>query len=100
MIMRVFKDLRVDGFFKKLSTADNIKITKTIRLFLDYNFSLTEKYLKKINNLIWELRVDRYRILFGRIKDRIIITNIYYKKTQKIPIKELKLAVKRYKEQL
>lgn len=98
--MRVFKDFRVVGFLNKLSTTDNIKITKTIRLFLDYSFSLPEKYLKKINNLIWELRVERYRILFGRVKDRIIITNIYYKKTQKISVKELKLAVKRYKEQL
>lgn len=98
--MRVFKDFRVVGFLNKLSTTDNIKITKTIRLFLDYSFSLPEKYLKKINNLIWELRVERYRILFGRVKDRIIITNIYYKRTQKIPVKELKLAVKRYKEQL
>ncbi|MCR4276999.1 MAG: type II toxin-antitoxin system RelE/ParE family toxin [Candidatus Roizmanbacteria bacterium] len=98
--MKVFKDIRVVGFLNRLSIEDNIKITKTIKLFLDYSFTLPEKYLKKINIFIWELRVDRYRILFGRIKDRIIITNIFYKKTQKTPIKELRLAVKRYKEQL
>lgn len=61
--MRVFKDYRVDYYLAKLSKEDNVKITKTIRLLINYGFSLPEKYLKKLNEKIWELRIERYRIL-------------------------------------
>lgn len=98
--MRIIKDDRVDGFLNKLSTSDSIKIAKTIRLFLDYDFSLPEKYLKKLNKTIWELRADRFRLLFGFEKDVMVIVSIFFKKTQKTPLKEIKLAIKRFKQYL
>jgi phage-related protein len=98
--MKIFKDIRIDSYLNRIPKEDHIKITKTIKLFIDYGFKLPEKYLKKLNNLIWELRIEQYRILFGIIKTKIIIVNIFYKKSQKTPKKELKLAVQRLKQQL
>ena len=98
--MRIIKDDRVDSFLNKLSTEDNIKITKTIKLFFDYGFSLPKKYLKKLNKTIWELRVDRFRLLFGFEKDVMVIVTIFFKKTQKTPLREIKIAIKRFKQYL
>jgi phage-related protein len=96
--MKVIKDHRVEGYLSEIPFKEQIRITKTIRLFIQYDFKLPVKYLKKINNLIWELRIERHRILFGFEKGVMVIVNIFFKKTQKTPNNEIKLAVKRCKQ--
>ncbi|MFC1613402.1 type II toxin-antitoxin system RelE/ParE family toxin [Patescibacteria group bacterium] len=58
-------------------------------------------YCKKIGKNIFEIRIkikDCYRILYGFLfKDTIILLHIFKKKSNKIPKKELELAINRLK---
>jgi len=65
------------------------------------------KYFKKLVKTkdIWEARVDvgrnTFRLLgFFHDREMIILTNSFQKKSQKIPLEEIKLAEKRKKEYL
>ena len=69
--------------------------------------NISTKYFKKLVNTndIWEVRVgvckNIFRILgFIQVKELIILTNSFQKKTQKTPRNEIKLAEKRKKDYL
>ena len=98
--MKIYKDRRVDIYLNKVSKEDHARIIKTINLFSDYGCKLSAKYLKKLNHEIWELRAEKQRVLFGFVKESIIIVNIFYKKTQKTPRREIDVAIKRLKNYL
>ena len=97
MIMKIFKDERIDRYLTTLKKDQLAKIIQVTELFRDYGYSLSNKHLKKLNRQIWELKIEKHRILFGEIKNGIVIVNIFYKKTQKTPKKELRLAIQRLK---
>ena len=88
----------VEKEIQSLDQKDKSRVIKVIDFFEEYGFQLSGEYLKKINKEIWELRAGRYRLLFGVIKQFGIIINIFSKKTQKTPIKEIRLAISRIKQ--
>ena len=88
----------VEKEIQSLDQKDKSRIIKVIDLFEEYAFQLSKEFLKKINKEIWELRAGKYRLLFGVIKDFGIIINLFQKKTQKTPIKEIRLAISRFKQ--
>lgn len=54
-----------------------------------------EEIAKHIIEDIWELRPDKYRVMFFHVRDgRIILLNYFRKETQKTPPKEIKKAIK------
>jgi len=81
------------------------KIRTGIKIFEDYGLELLRtKWLKKIyhNPDIYELRITggkQIRFLFIQYNSQVfLIIHAFVKKTQKIPDKELKIALKRAKE--
>lgn len=69
------------------------KIIGYIDLLSKYGMNLGEPYIKHLKNNIWELRPIRDRILFAYLKNnKIILLNVFMKKTQKTPEKEIKRA--------
>lgn len=98
MNMKIIYHPKVEEEIISLDENSKSKIIKVVDLFREYSFQLSKEYLKKINKEIWELRAGRYRLLFGVIKQFNIIVNIFHKKTQKTPIKEIKLAIFRFNQ--
>lgn len=96
--MEVIYHPEVEKTIRSLPDEDRAKVIKVIDLFLDYKFSLTQLYLKKITGSIWEFRAGRYRLLFGTINRNVIAVNIFRKQTQKTPNRDIKLALRRLKE--
>lgn len=88
----------IEEQISSLDQKDKSRIIKIIDFFEEYGFQLSREYLKKINKDIWELRAGKYRLLFGVVRQFGIVVNIFYKKTQKTPIKEIKLAISRIKQ--
>lgn len=88
----------VEKKIRSLSKADQSRLIKLVDLFVDYKFSLSKLYLKKITGNLWELRPGNYRLFFGVISGNIIVVNIFRKTSQKSPLKEIKLAIRRLKE--
>lgn len=96
--MIVENDPRVDKIIRFLPGKESSKIVRVIELLEDNGFDLTEPYLKKLTNGLWELKTGRKRLLFGLVKNKAIIVNIFSKKTQKTPLREIELALRRLKE--
>ena len=74
-------------------------------------FSNIEKYglisviphIKKMSGLpFWEIRIlgkDKARIIYvSKIKDEILLLHAFKKKSQKTPLKDINIALKRYKQ--
>jgi phage-related protein len=79
------------------------KVAWNLRVIRDSDF-IPKEYFKKLTNTnLWEVRVkfgrNIFRILgFMEKENFIILTNGFQKKTQKTPIKEIKLAEKRMRD--
>ena len=89
-----------------LTDTQATKIAWVLKLIREID-QVPSKYFKKLvkTNDIWEVRVDvgrnTFRLLgFFHGRELIILTNSFQKKSQKIPLKEIKLAEKRKKEYL
>ena len=93
MIIQFFPDIWEK--INLLPIEEAARIVKVIEIFEIYGFSLTAKHLKKITHGLWELRGGRWRILFGKSDDKIYIVGLFLKKTQEIPLKEIKKSLKR-----
>ena len=98
--MEVSNDPRVDKKIRSLTLKDSARIVRIIELFGESGFSLKDLFLKKLTRNLWELRTGRWRLLFGIVDDKAIIVNIFLKKTQKTPKKEIDLALRRLEEYL
>lgn len=75
------------------------KIVAYIRMLENNGICLGEPFIKHIINNIWELRPLRDRILFAHYdNNKIILLNIFMKKTQKTPKNEIEKAIKLYED--
>lgn len=99
-MFKVSNDPRVDRKIRSLPKQDSARIVRAIDLFKESGFNLAELYLKKLTRGLWELRAGKWRLLFGIINKETIIVNIFLKRTQKMPKKEIELALRRLKEYL
>ena len=90
----------IDNFILELDSRTQAKVLRCLDL-LEYNGNnLGMPYSKSLRNGLFELRVvgERHvRIIYCFHKNTIYLLHAFIKKTNKIPSKELALAVKRYK---
>lgn len=96
--MNLTFDDRTEKILESLSELERGRVSGYIDLFAENGFSMSGKYLKKLDSNLWELRPGNIRVLFGKVETSIIIVNIFKKKTQKTPKKEINLAKNRLKE--
>lgn len=85
-------------FFNKLDRLSRTRVTFEIDLLEKHGIDLGMPYSKKINSRIWELRTSgrqRVRILYHVCGTKIYLLNWFVKKSQKLPIRELRLAIRR-----
>lgn len=93
--MKVIIDDRVEKGLSGFTDNERSHIKGVIELFQEKGFYLTEKHLKKLTKTLWELRSSNTRVLFGIINSIAVIVNIFKKKTNKTPMREIQLAKRR-----
>lgn len=98
--MNRVKFLREDtyNFLRSLDTELAIKIFGLLEILDELGRHLGPPKLKKITKDIYELRIIgkiSVRILCTFMKDDIYILHAFIKKTQKLPLKELEIAISR-----
>lgn len=96
--MKVKYDPRAWRFLESISGKEKSKALEYILLFEEYGFKLNTKYLKKINDGIWELRPKRIRLFLYMMKEQPFIVHVCYKKKQKTAVKDLKIIKERIKQ--
>lgn len=96
MVVKIL--LVVQDFINGLDNATQTKVYRGIKLLREFGPKLFYPYSKKIGDNLYELRAlgkIQTRLLYYFDKDLGIIVHGFIKKSQKIPIKEIKLAEQR-----
>lgn len=96
--MKTFYLKEIQSQINSLNIEDGARLRRTRQFFETYGFQVGPKYIKKIVNNIWELRAGRIRLfLFIKGNDAFGV-HLIIKKSQKLPKKDISLAIKRSKQ--
>ena len=92
----------VSNLYLDLPKIQRSKVLKAISVLEEFGISREIPNLRKLSGTrLWEYRIlgkDNIRIIIvSIIANKIMILNIFVKKKQKTPTKELKIAIQRYK---
>ncbi|HEX9722644.1 MAG TPA: type II toxin-antitoxin system RelE/ParE family toxin [Candidatus Paceibacterota bacterium] len=93
-------DNSIGKFIGSLDKKTGPKVVRTIELLEEYGPKLGMPHSRKVRDDIFELRIrgiQEVRIFYVFHKDSIIFLHAFMKKSQKIPKKELELALQRAK---
>ena len=97
MKVRVFND-SVEKFIQSFDNITGPKVVRGIELLGEFGPRLGMPHSKKIGDHIFELRVrgtQEVRMFYTFHEDSIILLHGFVKKSQKIPKKEIEIAMKR-----
>lgn len=90
---------KVGKFINNLDKPKKARIDRIYDLFERYGTYLPSKYLKKIAEGVWELRPGDVRLFLTIKGNKGFVVHGIIKKKQKIPKKDLDLAIQRIKEE-
>ena len=99
MEIRIF-DISLEKFIKSLQKPTIAKVLRTIDLLEKFGQKLGPPHTKKISANLFELRISgkqEVRIFYTFHKSQIFLLQGFVKKSQKIPQKEIKLALQKLK---
>ena len=102
MKVKIFNE-ELERFIYSLEKATIAKILRTIDFLELFGNKLNLPHSKKIASGVFELRirgVQEVRILYIFHKNEAVLLHGFLKKTDKIPLKELKLAVAKLQQLL
>lgn len=91
----------VEDFIKEQDEITYAKILGAIVLLRNGGPFLKPPYIKKLQDKLYELRISgvvAIRIFYSFKNEKYYLLHIFKKKSQKIPSKELKIAIDRMKE--
>lgn len=90
----------VKEFMDEQDEATYTKILRSIKLVREHGPFLKPPYAKKIQQNLYELRIqgkESIRIFYTKTSSGYILLHVFKKKSQKLPEKEIKVAVDRMK---
>lgn len=96
-------DIPVRIFLDKAPVQLKAKAFRIFQNINEYGLSAIVSHTKKLSGTpLWEIRIlgkNNARILFAtEIKDQVVLLHGFYKKTQKTPSKEIKIALVRLED--
>lgn len=96
-------DSPVENFIKEQDEATYAKVLQSILLLANSGPFLKPPYIKKLQAKLYELRISGkvvIRIFYTIANNEYYLLHAFKKKSQKMPPKELKVALDRMKELL
>lgn len=90
----------INKFIFKLDTQTKARVLRYLELLEKYGNKLGMPYSKSLHEGLFELRITgnkQVRIIYCFYKDTIYLLHIFIKKSNRIPKKEIDLAVTRFK---
>ncbi len=90
---------KVESFILNLPEKERNKILQILEIIEERNLNVPSEWLKKVKENLWELRIKNFRFLYSIEVNTVKIWHGFKKKSMKIPIKEIELALKRMKKE-
>lgn len=87
-------------FIEGLDRTQRARVDRFYDLFETYGTLLPRRYLKKVAKNVWELRAGDVRLFLAIKGNKGFVVHGIRKKGQKIPKKDLDLAIRRIKEEV
>ena len=90
----------IKKYLTSLEISTRSKVSKQIKLLEEYGNMLGMPYSKQISRGLFELRirgVQEIRVLYTFHRQKVFIVHAFTKKSQKIPLQEINLALARIK---
>lgn len=90
----------IDKFILNLDIQTKARVLRYLELLEKYEYKLGMPYSKSLHGGLFELRITgnkQVRILYCFHKGKAYLLHSFIKKTNKIPKKEIELAMKRFK---
>ena len=90
----------IDKFILDLDIQTKARVLRYFELLEKYEYRLGMPYSKSLHGGLFELRImgnKQVRILYCFHKEKVYVLNAFIKKGNKIPKKEIDLALKRLK---
>lgn len=98
-MFRVLYLPEVAEYIENLSPEDHARLSRTRQLFEERGFIIGKRYIKKITrDNLWELRAGKIRLFLCISGNTAVGVNIIQKKSQKLPLKDIKLAERRCRQ--
>ena len=89
----------VEEFMADLTEKEDMKIRAYIKILKEYGHNLHRPIADYLGDGIYELRPQAHRVFyFFFMKDSIVLLHTLRKKTDKIPLNDFDLCIKRKKE--
>lgn len=93
-------DESLEKFIKNLQKPTAAKVLRIIDLLEKFGQKLGPPHTKKVSKRLFELRISgkqEIRIFYSFQKSQIFLLHRFIKKSQKIPRREIKIALQRLK---
>jgi phage-related protein len=88
-------------FIENLPVMEQAKIRNALRLLQEFGTNLSMPHAKPIQGKLWELRPGGIRLFyFAYIEHQFVILHGYRKQSQKAPVDEIAIALRRMQELL
>jgi len=87
-----------ERFLSKINKTSRVRLVRDMSFLKEHGSTLRMPFSKKIHSQLYELRTSgkqRVRIIYAIKGSQIYLVHWFVKKTQKMPQKELKTALKR-----
>lgn len=89
----------VEAFINSLTNKERAKVTAYIKILREFGYKIRRPIADYLGNDIYELRPGAHRVFyFFFMNDSIVFIHMIRKKTDKIPLNDLKLCMKRKNE--
>src|SRR5262245_58139988 len=78
-------------FIEELPDADQARLLAAVEAFVGGVPKRADRLHQASSRELWEMRVGRFRLLYGVAADVLLISHAFMKKTQKTPKRDLDL---------
>jgi len=91
----------VVDYIKDLSVQERARLLEALSQIEQSGFDSVRVQFRQIEGKLWEIKVSAHRIFYVLVeREEMVVLHAYKKQSQKLPLKEKTVAVKRMKEVL
>ena len=84
-----------------LSKPERARLLEALHQVEQYGFDAVRTQFRQIEGKLWEIKVSAHRVFYVMVQqEEMVLLHAYKKQGQKLPLRELEVALKRMKEVL
>lgn len=88
-------------YLEDLGKQERARVLEALQQIEHYGFDALKVRFRQIEAKLWEIKISMHRIFYVIIEhDEMILLHAYRKQSQKLPLKERAVALRRMKEVL